>query len=96
MIVAVVNGQERLYSLKLACTECGTSVPQIEPRSFSFNSPYGACETCHGLGQRWRFDAGKVIVDPGKPLLEGGLGPGRGIGQHVAALEKRRNSSNSS
>jgi excinuclease ABC subunit A len=76
VIVAVVNGEERLYSQKLACTECGTSVPQIELRSFSFNSPYGACEACHGLGQRWRFDALKVIADPSKPLLEGGLSIG--------------------
>ena len=80
VIVSVVNGPERLYSQKLACTECGTSIPQIEPRTFSFNSPYGACETCHGLGQRWRFDAAKVIVDPSRPLLEGGLGPGAGSG----------------
>ncbi|HVP45899.1 MAG TPA: excinuclease ABC subunit UvrA [Bryobacteraceae bacterium] len=76
VIIAVVNGEERLYSQKLACTECGTSVPQLEPRSFSFNSPYGACETCSGLGNRWTFDPGKVIVDFSKPLLEGGLGPG--------------------
>ncbi len=46
VLIAVVNGEERLYSQKLACTECGTSVPQLEPRSFSFNSPYGACEEC--------------------------------------------------
>jgi excinuclease ABC subunit A len=78
VIVSVVNGDERLYSQKLACTECGANVPQIEPRSFSFNSPYGACETCHGLGQRWNFDAAKVIADPSKPLLDGGLGPGAG------------------
>ncbi len=76
VVIAVVNGEERLYSQKLACTECGTSVPQLEPRSFSFNSPYGACETCSGLGNRWTFDPGKVIVDESKPLLEGGLGPG--------------------
>jgi len=76
VLIAVVNGEERLYSQKLACTECGTSVPQLEPRSFSFNSPYGACETCSGLGSRWTFDPGKVIVDFSKPLLEGGLGPG--------------------
>jgi excinuclease ABC subunit A len=76
VLIAVVNGEERLYSQKLACTECGTSVPQLEPRSFSFNSPYGACETCTGLGSRWTFDPGKVIVDFSKPLLEGGLGPG--------------------
>src|SRR5438132_353387 len=76
VLIVVVNGAERLYSQKLACTECGTSIPQLEPRSFSFNSPYGACETCTGLGSRWSFDPGKVIADPSKPLLEGGLGPG--------------------
>jgi excinuclease ABC subunit A len=76
LIVAVAGGEERLYSRKLACVECGASVPQLEPRSFSFNSPYGACEVCAGLGKRWMFDAAKVIVDESKPLLEGGLGPG--------------------
>jgi len=78
VLVAVVNGEERLYSQKMACSECGTSVPQLEPRSFSFNSPYGACEKCTGLGSIWSFDPGKVIVDFSKPLLEGGLGPGAG------------------
>jgi excinuclease ABC subunit A len=78
VLIAVVNGEERLYSQKLACMECGTSVPQLEPRSFSFNSPYGACEECHGLGNRWTFDPAKVIADPSKPLLDGGLGPGAG------------------
>src|SRR5437762_3562750 len=78
VLIAVVNGEERLYSQKLACTECGTSIPQLEPRSFSFNSFYGACETCSGLGVRWSFDAAKVIVDPSRPLLEGALGPGAG------------------
>ena len=76
VLVAVVNGQERLYSQKLACPDCGTSVPQLEPRSFSFNSPFGACETCSGLGNKWSFDPVKVIVDPSRPLLDGGLGPG--------------------
>jgi excinuclease ABC subunit A len=78
VLIAVVNGEERLYSQKLACTECGTSVPQLEPRSFSFNSPYGACEECTGLGSKWTFDPGKAIVDFSRPLLEGGLGPGAG------------------
>jgi excinuclease ABC subunit A len=78
VLVAVVNGEERLYSQKLACTECGASIPQLEPRSFSFNSPYGACEDCHGLGSTWSFDPAKVIVDASKPLLDGGLGPGAG------------------
>jgi len=76
VIVAVVNGEEKLYSQKLACPNCGTSVPQLEPRSFSFNSPFGACEICHGLGSTWSFDPAKVIVDSSKPLFDGALGPG--------------------
>ncbi|HEV8047307.1 MAG TPA: excinuclease ABC subunit UvrA [Terriglobales bacterium] len=74
--VAVVGGDEQLYSERLACPDCGISVPQLEPRSFSFNSSYGACPECHGLGSRYDFDPAKVIVDWSKPLLEGGLGPG--------------------
>ena len=74
--VAVVGGDEQLYSEKLACPDCGISVPQLEPRSFSFNSSYGACPECHGLGSRFDFDPAKVVVDWSKPLLDGGLGPG--------------------
>jgi len=74
--VAVVGGDEQLYSERLACPDCGISVPQLEPRSFSFNSSYGACPECHGLGSRYDFDPAKVIVDWSKPLLDGGLGPG--------------------
>jgi excinuclease ABC subunit A len=74
--VAVVGGEEQLYSAKLACPDCGISVPQLEPRSFSFNSAYGACPECHGLGSRYEFDPARVIADWSKPLLDGGLGPG--------------------
>ncbi len=74
--IAVVGGEERVYSEKLACSDCGISVPELEPRSFSFNSPYGACPECHGLGSKYEFDPAKVIVDWSKPLFEGGLGPG--------------------
>ncbi|MGH9501929.1 MAG: excinuclease ABC subunit UvrA [Terriglobales bacterium] len=74
--VAVVGGEEQLYSATLACPDCGISVPQLEPRSFSFNSAYGACPECHGLGSRYEFDPARVITDWSKPLLEGGLGPG--------------------
>jgi excinuclease ABC subunit A len=74
--VAVVGGEEQLYSERLACPDCGIDVPKLEPRSFSFNSAYGACPECHGLGSRFDFDPAKVITDWSKPLLEGALGPG--------------------
>jgi excinuclease ABC subunit A len=77
-LVAVVGGEEQLYSAKLACAVCGIDVPQLEPRSFSFNSMYGACKECNGLGSKYDFDPAKLIVDWSKPLLEGGLGPGSG------------------
>ena len=76
--VAVVEGEERLYSQEWACVHCGISVPALEPRSFSFNSVYGACDACKGLGSQYSFDPAKVIVDWSRPLLEGGLGPGAG------------------
>ncbi len=76
VLVAVVDGKEKLYSSKLACPECGINVPVLEPRSFSFNSMYGACPECNGLGSKYDFDPAKVITDWSKPLLEGGLGPG--------------------
>src|SRR3989442_2397522 len=78
VLVAVVDGEERLYSQEWACAECGINIPALEPRSFSFNSVYGACEACRGLGSRYAFDPGKVIVDWSRPLLQGGLGPGAG------------------
>ncbi|MBI3645494.1 MAG: excinuclease ABC subunit UvrA [Acidobacteriales bacterium] len=87
VLVAVVNGEETLYSSRLACPDCGISVPQLEPRSFSFNSAYGACPECHGLGSRYDFDPAKVIVDWSKPLLDGGLGPGSGSQNLVHGLQ---------
>src|SRR5258708_2167705 len=76
VVIAIVNGEDRLYSLKLACPECGASVPQLEPRSFSFNSQFGACERCQGLGSLWMFDPDKIIANPAKPLLAGALAAG--------------------
>jgi excinuclease ABC subunit A len=86
--VAVVGGEETLYSSRLACPDCGINVPQLEPRSFSFNSAYGACPECHGLGSKYDFDPAKVITDWSKPLLDGGLGPGSGSQnlQHMLQL----------
>ncbi len=88
VVVAVIDGPERLYSEKLACPNEGTSIPQLEPRSFSFNSPYGACETCNGVGSTWAFDPVKVICDPTKPLLDGALGPGSGSSYMASALHE--------
>jgi len=68
--VAVVNGEERLYSQEWACVDCGINIPVLEPRSFSFNSVYGACPACRGLGCQYSFDPAKVIVDWSRPLLE--------------------------
>ena len=76
--VSVVGGTEQVFSEKMACSDCGISVPQLEPRSFSFNSPYGACPECNGLGSKYDFDPSKVIADWSRPLFEGGLGPGSG------------------
>ncbi|HEX4487339.1 MAG TPA: excinuclease ABC subunit UvrA, partial [Terriglobales bacterium] len=85
--VAVVGGEEQMFSERLACPDCGIDVPQLEPRSFSFNSTYGACPECHGLGSKYDFDPGKVITDWSKPLLEGGLGPGSASRNLIRQLE---------
>jgi len=67
---------ETLYSSSMACPDCGINVARLEPRSFSFNSTYGACPECHGLGSIYDFDPAKTIVDWSKPLLDGAMGPG--------------------
>jgi excinuclease ABC subunit A len=87
VVVSVVGGREGVFSEKLACSECGISVPLLEPRSFSFNSPYGACPACNGLGSKYDFDPAKVIVDWSRPLFEGGLGPGSGSAYLKRTLE---------
>jgi excinuclease ABC subunit A len=74
--VAVVEGEEHLYSQQSACVECGMSVPALEPRSFSFNSVFGACPVCKGLGSLYNFDPAKVVADWSRPLLKGGLAAG--------------------
>jgi excinuclease ABC subunit A len=76
VLVAVASGEEQLFSSSMACPDCGLDVPKLEPRSFSFNSNFGACPECHGLGSLYDFDPAKVITDWSKPLLDGGLGPG--------------------
>jgi excinuclease ABC subunit A len=76
VLVAVAANDEQLFSSSMACPECGLDVPKLEPRSFSFNSAFGACPECHGLGSQYDLDPAKVITDWSKPLLDGGLGPG--------------------
>jgi len=76
VLVSVVGGEEQLFSSLMACPDCGLDVPKLEPRSFSFNSAFGACTECHGLGAIYDLDPAKVITDWSKPLLDGGLGPG--------------------
>ncbi|HKN22088.1 MAG TPA: excinuclease ABC subunit UvrA [Terracidiphilus sp.] len=75
-LIAFNDGNEQLFSSSMACPDCGLDVPKLEPRSFSFNSTFGACPNCHGLGSLYDFDPAKVITDWSKPLLDGGLGPG--------------------
>ena len=72
------NGKatETLFSSSMACPDCGINVPKLEPRSFSFNSNYGACTECNGLGSIYDFDPAKTITDWSKPLLDGAMGPG--------------------
>jgi len=76
VLISIAGGQEQLYSSSMACPDCGLDVPKLEPRSFSFNSTFGACPECHGLGSLYDLDPFKVITDWSKPLLDGGLGPG--------------------
>jgi excinuclease ABC subunit A len=75
-----VDGGKLVFSEKFACLNCGTSIPELEPRIFSFNSPHGACERCHGLGFQKVIDPELVVPDPTLSLAEGALQPwNRGV-----------------
>ena len=76
VIIGIHGMDETLYSSSMACPDCGINVPKLEPRSFSFNSTYGACPECNGLGSIYDFDPAKTIIDWSKPLLDGAMGPG--------------------
>ncbi|MBR7044192.1 MAG: excinuclease ABC subunit UvrA [Lachnospiraceae bacterium] len=71
--VDVVGGEMRQFSQNFACPDCGTSVPEIEPRSFSFNNPFGACPDCLGLGYRMEFDPQLLIPDGRLSINEGAI-----------------------
>jgi excinuclease ABC subunit A len=67
--------KDRLFSERFACPVCGISLPEIEPRTFSFNSPHGACPTCTGLGSQMEFDADLIVPDKSKSLTDGAVKP---------------------
>jgi excinuclease ABC subunit A len=69
------TNEEILFSEKFACPVSGFTIPEIEPRLFSFNSPHGACPTCDGLGQRMYMDESLVVPDPSKSILKGAIEP---------------------
>ncbi len=71
----ITDKEERIFSEKFACPYCGISIPEVSPRMFSFNSPYGACPKCDGLGSLMYFDPELVIPDPSLSLREGAIKP---------------------
>lgn len=75
LTVDVIDGEDLKFSENHACPICGFSIGELEPRMFSFNSPFGACPTCDGLGQRLTVDMDLVIPDPNKTLNEGAIEP---------------------
>ncbi|BDV44799.1 UvrABC system protein A [Geotalea uraniireducens] len=73
--VAIVDGETILFSESLACIDCGISYPEMTPRMFSFNNPYGACPDCTGLGTRMYFDEELVVPNPDLSIREGAIAP---------------------
>src|SRR5689334_6629554 len=77
VLISIVDGEEKLYSERMACINCGINIASLEPRSFSFNSAYGACKRCQGLGTVMEIDANKIVPDQsnkaGKMKFLGGV-----------------------
>src|SRR5215204_1509494 len=77
VLISIVDGEEKLYSERMACINCGINIATLEPRSFSFNSAYGACKRCQGLGTVMEMDANKIVPDQsqkaGKMAFLGGV-----------------------
>ena len=73
--VQIIDGELLMFSENFACIDCGISLPEITPRMFSFNSPYGACPTCSGLGSNMEFDLELVVPDDSLSLAEGVFAP---------------------
>ena len=73
MIVDVIGGEPINFSQSFSCPDCGISIDEIEPRSFSFNNPFGACPVCHGLGFKMEFDPDLMIPDKNLSIAEGAI-----------------------
>ena len=73
MTVEIVDGEVLHFSQSFSCPDCGISIEEIEPRSFSFNNPFGACPDCHGLGYRMEFDEDLIIPDKSLSITEGAI-----------------------
>src|SRR5690242_13904148 len=75
VVINTYEGGDQLFSRRLACIDCGISMPEMTPRAFSFNSPHGACPDCQGLGATIDFDPLRVIPDDSKSLADGAIAP---------------------
>ncbi|AXJ13773.1 excinuclease ABC subunit UvrA [Streptococcus pluranimalium] len=75
LMIDTMDGNELLFSEHYSCPVCGFTVPELEPRLFSFNAPFGSCPTCDGLGMKLVVDLDLVVPDPSKTLREGALAP---------------------
>ena len=75
VVIDTMDGQELLFSEHYACPVCGFTVPELEPRLFSFNAPFGSCPDCDGLGVKLKVDLDVVVPEAGKTLREGALAP---------------------
>lgn len=78
VIIDKVGSEEEVYSENYACVQCGFSLPEIEPRVFSFNAPQGACPQCHGLGARMEIDPNLLVPDKTKKIKDGAIAPFKG------------------
>ncbi|WP_135612897.1 excinuclease ABC subunit UvrA [Methanococcoides sp. AM1] len=88
LMVHVLDGEEMVFSENLACTDCGIGFEEMEPSAFSFNSPQGACEECHGLGTSMEFDPELIVPDPTLTLREGAVETwNKKDGYYMQALE---------
>ncbi len=88
LIIDVQDGEESIFSEKLACPACGTGFEDLEPAAFSFNSPQGACEICHGLGTSMEFDCELIVPDDSLTLRQGAIEPwNKKDGYYMQSLE---------